>query len=462
MQFEEFDKKIKEAADNHHPAYNDKAWGKMEKLLDTHLPQKKDKRRRFLLFFLFFLTLGGAGVVYTLVSKNNKDIINSDKPVILKSESSGISPDTGMQADVSKLKLIPAAGDDNKTEKKTADQSSPSSELQDFGIDNAINTLQKKQLNNTLFSEKKGDAIFTVYAAKKKKRSMHSDILPGRKPAVIGLPVQDNVLGTGKTGNDSNAIVKKTFEISVQEKKSSEFITRENDFINKKAVDSSTEKTGEPIVKIPEKKSEKSKKRNRSTFFITLSAGPDVSFTNSDKPGRIISVSGAGIGYTYKERLTLRAGFYTARKVYSASPEAYNPPPGFYSYYPYLEKVDASCKVYEIPVTLSYKFAAGKRYNLFASGGLSSYLMKKETYDYYYKTYAWGPTLNSEWTISNKNNHFFSVLTLSAGYQRNINKRVSIIAEPYFKLPLSGVGYGKVKLNSAGILFSVGIKPFVH
>ena len=46
MQSEEFDKKIKEAADHHHPAYDEKAWMKMEKLLDTHLPQKKDDRRR--------------------------------------------------------------------------------------------------------------------------------------------------------------------------------------------------------------------------------------------------------------------------------------------------------------------------------------------------------------------------------------------------------------------------------
>ena len=34
MQFDDFDKKIKEAAEHHHPAYDEKAWDKMEKLLD--------------------------------------------------------------------------------------------------------------------------------------------------------------------------------------------------------------------------------------------------------------------------------------------------------------------------------------------------------------------------------------------------------------------------------------------
>jgi hypothetical protein len=33
------------------------------------------------------------------------------------------------------------------------------------------------------------------------------------------------------------------------------------------------------------------------------------------------------------------------------------------------------------------------------------------------------------------------------------------MAEPYVKIPLTGVGFGKVKLASAGVLFSVGIHP---
>ena len=47
MQFEEFDDKIRDAAEHHHPAYNEGAWGKMNKLLDKHLPQEKKRRRGF-------------------------------------------------------------------------------------------------------------------------------------------------------------------------------------------------------------------------------------------------------------------------------------------------------------------------------------------------------------------------------------------------------------------------------
>jgi hypothetical protein len=86
--------------------------------------------------------------------------------------------------------------------------------------------------------------------------------------------------------------------------------------------------------------------------------------------------------------------------------------------------------------------------------------MKSESYDYYYKYTLTGPTINSKWTTKNENKHFFSVLTLSGGYQHHLSKNISLTIEPYIKLPLSGVGYGKVKLNSGGMLFSIGAKPF--
>ena len=85
--------------------------------------------------------------------------------------------------------------------------------------------------------------------------------------------------------------------------------------------------------------------------------------------------------------------------------------------------------------------------------------MKKEKYDYLYNSPA-GQTYNYVKTINNENKHYFSVITLSAGYQYNFNNRLSLIAEPYLKLPLSGIGAGKIKLNSTGLLFTGIIKPF--
>ena len=121
--------------------------------------------------------------------------------------------------------------------------------------------------------------------------------------------------------------------------------------------------------------------------------------------------------------------------------------------------IDANCKVYELPVTVSYNFGKAGNHQWFASAGLSSYLMKKESYDYYYNNPP-GNIYKKSWSISNKNQNYFSVLGLSAGYEYSFSKRTSLLAEPYLKMPLSGIGAGKVKLNSGGILFTFTLKPF--
>ena len=59
MPDEEIDKLIQDAASQHHPPYDDKAWDRMEVLLDKHLPKKND-RRKYIFFLLLFLLLGGA------------------------------------------------------------------------------------------------------------------------------------------------------------------------------------------------------------------------------------------------------------------------------------------------------------------------------------------------------------------------------------------------------------------
>src|ERR1700704_4358269 len=74
MLSEDLDKKIQEASEHYFPAYDETAWKKMKSLLDEHLPQKKDDRRRFV--FLLFLGLLIAGGGYLWIGKpwkeNNK------------------------------------------------------------------------------------------------------------------------------------------------------------------------------------------------------------------------------------------------------------------------------------------------------------------------------------------------------------------------------------------------------
>ena len=207
-----------------------------------------------------------------------------------------------------------------------------------------------------------------------------------------------------------------------------------------------------------ETKSSKTKNSPVSNFGITVSAGPDLSSINFNEPGEWRMQYGIGIMYALSKKISLRTGFYVGRKIYTADPEdyhsGYNPPPS-------LQKIEANCLVHEIPVSLVYNFSSRKKHNWFVAGGLSSYLMKEETYEYAYKDPG-GQMQYYTAVYKNENSHIFSVINLSGGYQYHFSDRFSLMAEPYVKIPLSGVGHGKVHLNSGGILFTAGFKPFLR
>jgi hypothetical protein len=80
--------------------------------------------------------------------------------------------------------------------------------------------------------------------------------------------------------------------------------------------------------------------------------------------------------------------------------------------------------------------------------------MLKEDYRYDYDNY--GQPYSKHWVVSNQNKHLFSVLNFSIGYYYQIKPGISVGAEPFVKIPLQGIGAGKVNLTSIGALFAVG------
>lgn len=478
MQFEELDKKIKEAAENHHPAYDEQAWTKMNKLLDKHMPEKEERRRRFAwLFFLLFLA-GGAGVFYGVQS-----IVSTNSAV--PSVSSSRNGSGEQVRDITKDKNLPAIKDqegmvsristgsikENISSDELTNQEAKNvkatgkAEMKNSGTRAGDLSATRKSGNNPATGNKvpaaqkaPADPSFSSGIAKKKKKGagipavVNSGVWEDDPVDKQGLPANNiSVTGSQSPTLDKLAVHSIKDTISGQ---SVAVISGAPQLI-----DSGSKTDAGATADLPLKPVKKQSPVKQSRFFLTLSAGPDISFTANDKPGQLIPVTGIGIGYIFRDRFSLRAGFYNADKKYTASPSAYNAPASFYNYYPYLVKVDADCRVYEIPVSLGYHFGARKNHSWFASATLSSYLMKRETYNYSYKTSAWGTVQQREWSLYNSNQHLFSVLGISGGYQRKITNRISFIAEPYLRMPVNGVGYGKVKLNSAGVLFSLAVEP---
>ena len=121
-----------------------------------------------------------------------------------------------------------------------------------------------------------------------------------------------------------------------------------------------------------------------------------------------------------------------------------------------ITKVNAACLVYEIPLTVKYNFIQKPATAYYAAMGISSYIMKKEDYNYYYTRNSVYHETFWEYT-GNKN--LFSILTFSAGIERKLSSTISLLAEPSFSVPISGVGDGRVKLFSTALQIGLKYQP---
>lgn len=443
MWSDELDNKMKEATEGYHPAYDAKAWDKMELLLNKHLPQEK-RRRRFILLLLPLL-LVGTGIFY-MVQKPGKNDITKGENAIVQSESIKKQPDqrtsiiTSSETTVPKHTTIP--GQQDKVTLVTGDNRLVEMKPEKQLITGDVSTNRKKI--KQVVSQEQPFKLQPSFQKKKydRKTKDQENNFTALKPS------EQNTLITpgNKSHTDNNIITpvsNDTTALSMQIVKAAE---------DKKQPGSSENKDA-----ITETKPQKQKKPSSgSKVSLNLSAGPDISSVGIDNPGKWNLQYGIGISYALSKQLSIRTGFFAGRKIYSADSTEYH----FNYYPPKLERIEANCLVYEIPVNLVYNFPAARKHNWFIAGGFSSYVMKKETYDYYYKN-AWGQPQNYSHTYKNENSHLFSVINISGGYKYHFTDRLSLMAEPYVRIPISGIGSGKVKLNSGGVLFSVGFKPFL-
>jgi hypothetical protein len=189
---------------------------------------------------------------------------------------------------------------------------------------------------------------------------------------------------------------------------------------------------------------------------IGVMVSPDLS--SIGLPGRLTPGTNAGVQLEYRltNRFRVGVGAIHSVKLYSAKVEDYTVPYGFWTYGVKPSGIDANCKILDLPVHLRFDALRRARYNAFVSTGLSSYIMLSERYGYRYPTY--NPYLRPEWHGKRTGEHYLSVVNLSVGYERNLSRRFSWQVEPFLKLPLGGVGFGKVKLGSSGVFVSVKYK----
>jgi hypothetical protein len=205
-------------------------------------------------------------------------------------------------------------------------------------------------------------------------------------------------------------------------------------------------------------------KKNRSLTIkrplqIGVSFAPDFSkvryaYDNS----RLGSTFGLTLSYEIIHRLSVNTGIIYANKYYKASEDNFHLQRSMVAAAPNyeVEFLDASCKMFDIPLNLRYDISLEGNTRFFVSSGLSSYIMTNQNYVYFYRTNPFGYQGWKEASYNTPQNYWFSILNLSMGFESNISNSFSVQVEPYVKMPLKQVGVGNVSLTSYGI--NLGLK----
>ncbi len=191
--------------------------------------------------------------------------------------------------------------------------------------------------------------------------------------------------------------------------------------------------------------------RKRVKISLAVVTAPDLNGVNS------LSGSQLGVNGGLLLNLDFRKWRFTTGVTYASKPYQanYNPQAGAYGDYGYgarqLRHIDADCKVLDIPLNVSFQFFARGKNGLSVGSGLSSYIMLRERYSFTYTDYT-----EQSYAVANRNKHLAGVLNLNVTYQRRLNDKFGLLVQPYYKVPLTGIGNEGIDLRSAGVAVGVG------
>ncbi|MEO7766698.1 MAG: hypothetical protein ABIS01_04700, partial [Ferruginibacter sp.] len=347
----ELDKLIKEAAEQFEAGNAVPDWKGMESLLDKKLPVKKDPSRKpvIILLFLLLFTFIVASYFYLINSKPGNVAVQMAKKEIAEAKAKPATPS------IDKNK---STDSEKTTEWKT---SSDVPEQTGFASSQKRHPFAK---HNASITRKTGYSKLNTSAGEIVENSLTVD----QENATLPTETTSSVI---KTPVLTNGQIEKKIEIVI-----------DNDL--KKPVQATGIENIQPIDTTrssPDKKMQSKFKKN--PFTISLLYAPElttINLSNIDKPG---SNYGILVGYDLSKKFSIQTGIIKSRKNYTANGYDYKtnyPAPPSYT----LSNVAGYCNMYEIPLNLTYQLSHGKKINTYVIGGVSSYFMTNESYNFLY------------------------------------------------------------------------------
>jgi hypothetical protein len=232
--------------------------------------------------------------------------------------------------------------------------------------------------------------------------------------------------------------------------------------LEKKTPPASVEKTNaaqdKTIQPLSKQKPATANNHTMHTLYAGLVSGFDVSTVKFQSVKNTGFSAGILLGYQLGKKLSIESGFLLDKKFYYTDAKYFSLNKIYIPPNVKLTDINGNCYMFELPVNIKYNWSTTAHSSWFSTLGLSTYIMKKESYNYTYE-YSGNPGLmNYAKTYDNTSTTWFGIINLSAGYMHTLGKAGSLRVEPYVKIPAQGLGIGNLSIWSTGVYVSF-IKP---
>lgn len=199
--------------------------------------------------------------------------------------------------------------------------------------------------------------------------------------------------------------------------------------------------------KSPDRSVIKSKTKER--FYLAIAAGPSFSSVKQQSIPKSGYSLGMLLGYNVNKNIDIETGVLFVKKYFKADGSEFNStivklPEGTS-----IISLDGAANITQVPLNVTYHFNSTKSSNFFASANLITNVIHSESYNYKLT----GNENFDELTRSYKrgSDNLFSNLSLGVGFRENLGKDWKMSIEPYYQLPLSGIGLGDLRIQTFGI-----------
>ena len=387
--------------------------------------KRSSRNKRSWLLLLLLIPIGLGSVVYFSSSKKQSigTSTNNIKDDMRKSDAS--LKKRGVQAEKIKTDL----------EQKT--------DPNKISLQNESSSSITQKLTNKISNVKNGSKIIMEPANRNGNNSKNTDI-----SLVTGGGLYAGSSVSGNSENNQNSLAP-----SPAIKPLSLSVSGINATITVEGKTLPSAPSGAMKIAPPAAKSNTKKIQANKGFYLGFIGGPDFSTVKFQSVEQLGYSLGALAGYRFNKHFAIETSLLWDKKFYYTEGKYFSKDQIHIPSYSYILSVNGNCNMFEIPLSIRYDFASRSNHGFFITGGLSSYLMKKENYS------AIVDSTGSQWAYSFNSNHssnyFFSIIHVSGGYEFTINGNNKIRIEPYVKIPLQGIGIGNLPISSTGIYLGI-------